>query len=40
MEKKTIVVVGATGSQGRAVVNALVNQGAYHVQKIKLMISL
>ena len=30
--KKIIVVVGATGSQGKAVVNALVNQEAYHVR--------
>ena len=30
--KKTIVVIGATGSQGKAVVNALVNQGTYNVR--------
>jgi len=30
--KKTIVVVGATGSQGKAVVNALVDQGTYNVR--------
>jgi len=32
--KKTIAVVGATGSQGKAVVNALVNQGTYNVRAI------
>jgi uncharacterized protein YbjT (DUF2867 family) len=32
--KKTIVVMGATGSQGKAVVNALVNQGTYHVRAV------
>src|SRR5450432_4899454 len=31
MEKKTIAVIGATGSQGKGVVNALVNQGTYNV---------
>ena len=30
--KKTIVVIGATGSQGKAVVNALVDQGIYNVR--------
>lgn len=30
--KKTIVVIGATGSQGKAVVNALVSQGVYNVR--------
>jgi uncharacterized protein YbjT (DUF2867 family) len=34
MEKKTIVVIGATGSQGKGVVNALVNQGTYNVRAI------
>jgi uncharacterized protein YbjT (DUF2867 family) len=34
MEKKTIVVIGATGSQGKGVVNALVNQGTYTVRAI------
>ena len=34
MEKKTIVVIGATGSQGKGVVNALVNQGAFHVRAV------
>lgn len=34
MEKKTIVVIGATGSQGKGVVNALVNQGAFQVRAI------
>ena len=32
--KKTIAVIGATGSQGKAVVNALVNQGTYNVRAI------
>lgn len=32
--KKTIVVIGATGSQGRGVVNALVNDGTFHVKAI------
>ena len=32
MEKKTIVVIGATGSQGKAVVNSLANQGIYNVK--------
>ena len=32
MKKKTIIVIGATGSQGKAVVNALVNQGIYNVR--------
>jgi uncharacterized protein YbjT (DUF2867 family) len=30
--KKTIAVIGATGSQGKAVVNALINQGTYNVR--------
>ena len=34
MEKKTIVVIGATGSQGKGVVNALVNQGAFQVRAV------
>ncbi len=34
MNKKTIVVIGATGSQGKGVVNALVNQGTYNVRAI------
>ena len=34
MEKKTIAVIGATGSQGKGVVNALVNQGTYNVRAI------
>lgn len=32
MKKKTIVVIGATGLQGKAVVNALVHQGTYNVR--------
>lgn len=32
--KKTIVVIGATGSQGRGVVNALVNDETFHVKAI------
>jgi len=34
MEKNTIVVIGATGSQGKGVVNALVNQDAFHVRAV------
>src|SRR5258706_2017732 len=34
MNKKTIVVIGATGSQGRGVVNALVNEGTFNVRAI------
>lgn len=34
MGKKTIVVIGATGSQGKGVVNALVNQGVFHVRAV------
>ncbi|MBL7994368.1 NmrA/HSCARG family protein [bacterium] len=34
MEKKTIVVIGATGSQGKGVTNALVNQRAFHVRAV------
>lgn len=34
MEKKTIVVIGATGSQGKGVVSALVNRGAFQVRAI------
>jgi len=34
MEKKTIAVIGATGSQGRGVVNALVNEGTFNVRAI------
>ena len=32
--KKTIVVIGATGAQGRGVVNALVNDGSFYVKAI------
>ena len=34
MEKKTIAVIGATGSQGKGVVNALVNEGSFNVRAI------
>jgi len=34
MEKKTIVVIGATGSQGKAVVNTLINEGSFNVRAI------
>lgn len=34
MKKQTIVVIGATGSQGRGVVNALVNEGAFDVRAV------
>lgn len=34
MEKKIIVVIGATGSQGKGVVNVLVNEGSFHVRAI------
>jgi len=32
--KKTIAVIGATGSQGKGVVNALVKEGAFNVRAI------
>ena len=34
MNKKIIVVMGATGAQGKGVVNALVNEGAFNVRAI------
>jgi uncharacterized protein YbjT (DUF2867 family) len=34
MENKTIAVIGATGSQGKGVVNALVKEGSYKVRAI------
>src|SRR5689334_2459224 len=34
MEKKTIAVIGATGSQGKGIVNALVDQGTFNVRAI------
>lgn len=34
MDKKTIVVIGATGSQGKGVVNALVNDGSFNVRAV------
>jgi uncharacterized protein YbjT (DUF2867 family) len=34
MEKKTIVVIGATGAQGKGVVNALVEEGSFNVRAI------
>lgn len=32
--KKTIVVIGATGSQGKGVVNALLNEGSFNVRAV------
>src|SRR5688572_21586455 len=34
MEKKTIAIIGATGSQGKGVVNGLVNDGSFNVRAI------
>jgi uncharacterized protein YbjT (DUF2867 family) len=34
MGKKTIVVIGATGSQGKGIVNALVDEGSFYVRAI------
>ena len=34
MEKKTISVIGATGSQGKGVVNSLIKQGTFRVRAI------
>jgi uncharacterized protein YbjT (DUF2867 family) len=34
MQKKTIVVIGATGAQGKGVVNALVNEGSFNVKAV------
>src|SRR5450432_3968557 len=34
MNKKIIVVIGATGLQGKGVVNALVNEGTFNVKAI------
>src|SRR4051812_28330697 len=34
MDKKTIVVIGATGLQGKSVVNALINEGSFNVRAI------
>jgi uncharacterized protein YbjT (DUF2867 family) len=34
MNKKIIAVIGATGAQGKGVVNALVNEGAFNVRAI------
>ncbi len=34
MEKKIIAVIGATGSQGKGVVNALINEGSFNVRAI------
>jgi len=34
MENKTIAVIGATGSQGKGVVNALIKQGTFRVRAI------
>jgi len=34
MDKKTIVVIGATGLQGKGVVNALINEDSFNVRAI------
>ena len=34
MKKQTIVVIGATGSQGKGIVNTLVNEGSFNVRAI------
>ncbi|MEO6284260.1 MAG: NmrA/HSCARG family protein [Dyadobacter sp.] len=34
MEQKSIVVLGATGAQGKRVVNALVDDGSFHVKAV------
>ena len=34
MDNKTIVVIGATGSQGKGVVDALINEGSFNVRAI------
>ncbi len=34
MNKQTIVVIGATGSQGKGIVNALVNEGSFNVRAV------
>ena len=34
MEKKTVVVIGATGSQGKGIVNALAKEGSFNVRAI------
>src|SRR5258708_38487009 len=34
MNKKTIVIIGATGAQGKGIVNALVNEGTFNVRAI------
>jgi len=34
MKKKTIAVIGATGSQGKGLVNALLDDGAFNVRAI------
>ncbi|MDB5145640.1 MAG: hypothetical protein JWQ66_4353 [Mucilaginibacter sp.] len=34
MKKQTIVVIGATGAQGKGIVNALVNEGTFNVKAI------
>ena len=34
MKKQTIVVIGATGSQGKSVVNSLVHEGSFNVRAI------
>jgi uncharacterized protein YbjT (DUF2867 family) len=34
MKKQTIVVIGATGSQGKGIVNALINEGTFNVRAV------
>ena len=34
MERKTIAVIGATGSQGKGVVDALIKEGTFKVRAI------
>ena len=34
MENKTIAVIGATGLQGKGVVNALIKEGTFNVRAI------
>jgi len=34
MKKHAIIVVGATGSQGKGIVNALINEGTFNVKAI------
>jgi uncharacterized protein YbjT (DUF2867 family) len=34
LKKKTIAIIGATGAQGRSVVNALVDDGRFFVRAV------